>query len=205
MLISQTAYLAPITDNSQSQVQSSKQVETQLDTPIVSTIPKANVYIPAGTELDVVLKSQVSSKTNKVGETIDFETAENLIINDVIVIPKGTVGKAVISEARKAGGMGRKGKLAIQAVSICTKNGVEVPLTSAVKGTGKTDGGAAVVFAAVSIVGGLFMKGTNITYPAGTHFSVAIKNDTDLGVTNENLSETMEKNQPQGKKIVITR
>lgn len=204
ILISPTAYLAPIGDNTESQMQSSI-FEPSKGTLMVSTIPKDNVYIPSGTTLDVMLKSQIGSKINKVGDIVDFETAENIIINDVIVIPKGSVGKAVVTEARKAGGLGRKGKFTLEPVSIKTKNGVDVPLTTELKGTGRSDGGAAVVFAAVSIVGGLFMKGTNITYPAGTHFTVAVKNDTDLCVTNENLAKTMEANQPQGKKIVVIR
>lgn len=205
LFFSQTAYLAAAANTTQvdGQLLIAEKDNTPLDTPKVSTIPEGNIYIPANTTLDVILKVQISSKKNKVGDSIDFETAENLIINGVVVIPKGSIGKAVITEARKAGGLGRKGKLAMEAVSVKTQNGVEVPLSCSVKNAGKTDGGAVAVFAVVSIVGGIFMKGTNVTYPAGSHFTVTVKRDTDLGATNENLAKVMESNRPQGKSITV--
>ena len=65
------------------------------------------------------------------------------------------------------------------------------------------DGGAVAVAAAVSLVGGLFMKGSNINYPAGTDFQVEVRDNVDLGVTPEELKDAMNPNIPHGQEIVI--
>ena len=59
------------------------------------------------------------------------------------------------------------------------------------------------VAAAVSLVGGLFMKGSNINYPAGTDFQVEVRDNVDLGVTPEELKDAMNPNIPHGQEIVI--
>ena len=62
---------------------------------------------------------------------------------------------------------------------------------------------AVAVAAAVSLVGGLFMKGSNINYPAGTDFQVEVRDNVDLGVTPEELKDAMNPNIPHGQEIVI--
>ena len=68
---------------------------------------------------------------------------------------------------------------------------------------GNTDGGAVAVAAAVSLVGGLFMKGSNIDYPAGTDFEVEVRENVDLQATQENLEEVMTSNVPHGIEIQV--
>lgn len=134
---------------------------------------------------------------------MEFKTTENLIINGVVVIPKGTIGMGYVYEVQKAGGFGRKGVLRIAGKEIKTLNNVSVPLRKGLEGKGKTDGGAVAVAAAVSLVGGLFMKGSNINYPAGTGFQVEVRDNVDLGVTPEELKDAMNPNIPHGQEIVI--
>lgn len=78
-----------------------------------------------------------------------------------------------------------------------------MPLRKGLEGKGKTDGGAVAVAAAVSLVGGLFMKGSNINYPAGTDFQVEVRADVDLGVTQEELADAMNPDVPHGQVIVV--
>lgn len=160
-----------------------------------------NAYIPAGLKFNVELTQAVSSKGFKKGSLIKVRVCDNIILNDVVVVEKGSAGTAYIYEARKAGGMGRKGKLQIAGNEVRTVNGVPVPLRGGLSGKGKTDGGAGVVFAAVSIVGGLFMKGSNITYPEGTMFEVEVREDVDLGCKKTELAEAMNPNKPHGVSI----
>ena len=93
--------------------------------------------------------------------------------------------------------------LRIAGKEIKTLNNVSVPLRKGLEGKGKTDGGAEAVAAAVSLVGGLFMKGSNINYPAGTDFQVEVRDNVDLGVTPEELKDAMNPNIPHGQEIVI--
>lgn len=162
-----------------------------------------HIYIPKKTMLNVELIEPANSKTHKKNQQVEFKTTENLIINGVVVIPKGTIGMGYVYEVQKAGGFGRKGVLRIAGKEIKTLNNVSVPLRKGLEGKGKTDGGAVAVAAAVSLVGGLFMKGSNINYPAGTDFQVEVRDNVDLGVTPEELKDAMNPDIPHGQEIVI--
>lgn len=169
----------------------------------IANVLPGHIYIPKKTMLNVELIEPASSKTHKKNQQVEFKTTENLIINGVVVIPKGTIGMGYVYEVQKAGGFGRKGVLRIAGKEIKTLNNVSVPLRKGLEGKGKTDGGAVAVAAAVSLVGGLFMKGSNINYPAGTDFQVEVRDNVDLGVTPEELKDAMNPNIPHGQEIVI--
>lgn len=169
----------------------------------IANVLSGHIYIPKKTMLNVELIEPANSKTHKKNQQVEFKTTENLIINGVVVIPKGTVGMGYVYEVQKAGGFGRKGVLRIAGKEIKTLNNVSVPLRKGLEGKGKTDGGAVAVAAAVSLVGGLFMKGSNINYPAGTDFQVEVRDNVDLGVTPEELKDAMNPDIPHGQEIVI--
>lgn len=169
----------------------------------IANVLPGHIYIPKKTMLNVELIEPANSKTHKKNQQVEFKTTENLIINGVVVIPKGTIGMGYVYEVQKAGGFGRKGVLRIAGKEIKTLNNVSVPLRKGLEGKGKTDGGAVAVAAAVSLVGGLFMKGSNINYPAGTDFQLEVRDNVDLGVTPEELKDAMNPNIPHGQEIVI--
>lgn len=169
----------------------------------IANVMPGHIYIPKKTMLNVELIEPANSKTHKKNQQVEFKTTENLIINGVVVIPKGTIGMGYVYEVQKAGGFGRKGVLRIAGKEIKTLNNVSVPLRKGLEGKGKTDGGAVAVAAAVSLVGGLFMKGSNINYSAGTDFQVEVRDNVDLGVTPEELKDAMNPNIPHGQEIVI--
>ena len=169
----------------------------------IANVLPGHIYIPKKTMLNVELIEPANSKTHKKNQQVEFKTTENLIINGVVVIPKGTIGMGYVYEVQKAGGFGRKGVLRIAGKEIKTLNNVSVPLRKGLEVKGKTDGGAVAVAAAVSLVGGLFMKGSNINYPAGTDFQVEVRDNVDLGVTPEELKDAMNPNIPHGQEIVI--
>lgn len=157
----------------------------------VTKIPVGNAYIPAGTELTIELTSTVSSKTLKKGDPLPLKTLDNIIINDVIVIPAGTPVEGVVTKATKSGMFGRSGKLEFTITSVKTINNVQIPLEyTAFKKAGH-DGGAIAVAAVVSFVGGMFMKGKNVEFPAGSHFQAKVVSDTDLLVKLSDLAVAM--------------
>ena len=164
----------------------------------VSKIPKDHVYIPANTKIQLELIETISSKTAHTGDPVRFKALTNLIINDVVVIPAGTIANGTVTKARSAGGMGRGGKLEYSIKSIDSLNQVEVPLTYSKSVSGSSDGGAIAVVAVVSIIGGLFMKGSNVSCPIGTKIDAIIPEDTDLNVTFDNLADAMNPAKPHG-------
>lgn len=163
------------------------------DTLTISTVKSGNAYIPQGTILEVEISRTFSSKNFKEGDAVPLRLADNLIVNNVVVAPRFSRVKGIVTRARKAGGFGRSGKLEFSIVSVRTLNGVEIPLQYAIEEKGKTDGGAIAVAALVSLVGGAFMKGSNVTIQQGTRFEVEVVADTDLEVSLDDLKDVMEK------------
>jgi len=180
-----------------------KFVPSILRAPVVSKIPKDHVYIPAKTKIQLELTKTLDSHDAHTGDPVQFKLLDNLIINDVIVIPVGTLASGSITKARSAGGMGRSGKLEFSIDSIDTINNVQVPLAYSSSKSGQSDGGAVAVFAAVSIIGGLFMKGTNVKCVEGTTVDAVVADDTDLNVTFDNLAEAMNPSVPHGVSITL--
>ena len=125
------------------------------------------------------------------------------LINDVVVIPRGSRVHAKVTKATGSGLFGRAGKLEFMIESVESVNGVKIPLEyTSLREAGSDDGAIAVV-AAVSVIGGLFMKGKNVSFPAGSKFAAKVKIDTDLNVTLDNLAEEMNPNKPHGVSITL--
>lgn len=169
----------------------------------VKTIPEDHVYIPANTKITLENTKTFDSKTSHTGDPVKFKTLSNIIINNVVIIPAGTIANGVITNARSAGGLGRAGKLEFCVNSIDTANNVTVPLAYESAKAGKTDGGAVAVFVAVSILGGIFMKGTNVQCVEGTKVEATVTEDTDLNVTFDDLAAAMSPDKPHGVNIIL--
>ena len=175
------------------------------DTLTVSTVRKDNAFIPRGTILEVEIARTFSSKNFKEGDSVPLRLADNLIVNDVVVAPRFSRVKGMVTRARKAGGFGRSGKLEFRIISFRTLNGIEIPLEFALEEKGRADKGAVPVAILVSVIGGAFMKGSNVTIPQGTRFEAEVPSDVDLEVSLDDLKEVMAANAQQGVKVTIRR
>lgn len=200
-LLGSTAFIAPASATSVTELE--QKISNSSSNIDISKIPKDHVYISTKTKLQVELTKALDSKNAHVGDPVKFKLLDNIIINDVVVIPAGTLANGSVTKARSAGGLGRNGKLEFSIDSIDTINNVQVPLTYSSSKSGQSDGGAVAVFAAVSIIGGLFMKGTNVQCAEGTKIEAVVANDTDLNVTFDNLVDTMSQSKPHGVSITL--
>ena len=126
-----------------------------------STVQEGDLYIPKDTQIRLELVDPISSKKSKTGNTFKLKTMEDTIINDVVVIPQGEEVQGIIVKAHGNGMFGRGGKLEFNVPYVATINGVKVPVNGYVNAHGRQDAGAVAVAAAVTVVGGLFMKGKN--------------------------------------------
>ena len=169
----------------------------------VTKIPKGEAYIPMGTELAVEVVEELSGKKNKPGEAIKLRLCDNIIINDVIVVPAGAPVEGHITKAKGPGLLGRAGTLEFSVDSVKTINNITSPLEYVGHIQAGSDGGAIAVVALVSVVGGIFMKGANVRVPAGTKVMSKVKADTDLMTKLDNLAEAMDPAKPHGVSITL--
>jgi hypothetical protein len=140
-----------------------------------------------GTPVKLRLTRNLSSATDKKGDTVDFEVLEDVMANGVIVVPRGGVAWATITDAEPKRRMGRGGKLDVNVDSVRLKDGEKVPLRAVkdTKGgghvgamTGAMVATGIVFFPAAPLF--LFMHGKDINIPKGTEVTAYVMGNIPL-------------------------
>lgn len=140
-----------------------------------------------GTPIKLVLSETISSADTTVGQTVPFEVVEDVLVDGVVVIPKGGTAWATVTAAQAKRRMGRGGKLDLNIDKVRLVDGSKT-LLSAVKNTkggGHTGAMTGAIVATSLIVWPaapffLFMHGKDITIPKGTEITAYISGDTRL-------------------------
>lgn len=96
------------------------------------------ITIPDGTEFDVLTTEEISSKTAAENDPVNFKVAEDVKINNRVVIAKDTLVKGLVANVEQRGHLGKGGKLGLRVESTTTVDGQKVKLRAA-KGKGDTD------------------------------------------------------------------
>jgi len=133
------------------------------------------------------LNRTISSADAHVGDTLDFETLDDITVNGALVIPKGGLAFATVTEAQAKRRMARGGKLDINIDYVKLVSGEKAALRAVkdVKGGGHTGGmvGGMVVTSLVFFPAApffLFMHGKDISIPKGTEITAYVNGDMKL-------------------------
>jgi len=140
-----------------------------------------------GTPIRLRLTRNLSSADATTGDRVDFEVLEDIKVKDVIVVPRGGLALATITEAEHKRRMARGGKLNVNIDDVRLADGEKAPLRAVkeAKGGGHTGAmtGAIVATAIVFFPAApffLFMHGKDITIPKGTEITAYINGDIPL-------------------------
>jgi hypothetical protein len=132
-----------------------------------------------GTQVPLQFASPLSSKTAHVGDQVEFELDSDLKVGDTVVVPKGAHAVATVSDAKKAGMMGRAGELSVQMeYLVAGSNHVRIRGTQGREGDSKT--GATVALTVIFGPIGLIKHGKNVVIPAGTPIAAYVDQDAWL-------------------------
>jgi len=140
-----------------------------------------------GTPVKIRTNRTISSSDATVGETVDFEVLEDVMVNNVLVIPKGGMASATVTEAQSKRRMARGGRLDINIDNVRLADGEKAALRAVkeAKGgghTGAMTGGivatSLVFFPAAPFF--LFMHGKDISIPKGTEVTAYVSGDMKL-------------------------
>ena len=154
---------------------------------VITPKPALAFGLEDGTPVKLRINRNVSSEDAQVGDTVDFEVLEEIKCNDVVVIPRGGVAWATVTEAQSKRRMGRAGKLNINIDNVKLADGEKAPLRAVkeVKGgshvgamTGAIVATSIVFFPAAPLF--LLMKGKDITIPKGTEITAYVSGDINL-------------------------
>ena len=156
-----------------------------------SISPVKTVRLPQGAAVVVETLYPISSADFKVNSTIAFTVAKAVIVDDTLIIPRGTIARAKIVRAKKAGSFGRGGALTFEMERIIAIDGTKIPvqLTAAAEGgnrTGMMAAGAAATTALIfpytapaALVWG-FKKGDDAVVRGNKQFAAVIKNEIEV-------------------------
>ena len=147
----------------------------------LTTIPKGHVYIPKGTVIEVEASKTFSTKEIQVEDVLPIVTSKNIMINEVVVIPKGTKVRAIATRVRKSWVLGRGGIFNFSIVSVKALNGAVIPLEYTYDKE----------------------KSGNVLISEGTRFEAVVTTDADLETTVENLENAMRENKDDNLRITI--
>ena len=140
-----------------------------------------------GTPIRMRINRTVSSADAKVNDTVDFEVLDEIKVKDVVVIPRGGIAWATVTEAQPKRRMGRAGKLNINIDAVRLESGQKAALRAVKEVRGGSHTGAMtgaivatsiVFFPAAPLF--LFMHGKDITIPKGTEITAYVNGDTPL-------------------------
>src|SRR6267378_150165 len=140
-----------------------------------------------GTPIKLRITRNLSSADATTGDRVDFEVLEDVKVKDVIVVPRGGLALATVTEAQHKRRMARGGKLDVNIDDVRLIDGEKAPLRAVkeAKGGGHTGamtgamiGTAIVFFPAAPLF--LFMHGKDITIPKGTEITAYVNGDIPL-------------------------
>lgn len=130
--------------------------------------PTGNATVlPANTELLLRLSQEVSSKRMKEGETFRVALAQDVMIGNFIVLPKGTPGTGYISYRTGKGAFGKSAKMEITMRSLDLPNGRTIALTGMTRQEGSGNTGATVGTAVAVGVFSAFVTGRSAVFAEG--------------------------------------
>ena len=82
--------------------------------------------LPSNTEIHVALDNELTSKKAKVGDKLSFKVARDVMLGQVVVIPRGTPASGKISFRTGKGVFGKSAKLEfdIESLNLGTSSGI---------------------------------------------------------------------------------
>ena len=162
----------------------------QIAAPKTVPRPALTFGLAEDTPVRIRLARTMSSKDARVDERVDFEVLEDVKVGNVIVIQRGALAIATVTEAHPKRRLGRSGRLQMNIDFVQLVSGEKV-LLRAVKGgnggnhitamTGAMVATSIVFFPAAPLF--LFMRGKDLTIPKGTEVTAYVAADTHLDPT----------------------
>jgi len=186
--LAQTAAAPPSTPPA---AQQPPQQTTQEQPPQTSFTSAKGFVLEEETPVRLRINRTVSSADARTGDTVDFEVLDDITVNGTLVIAKGGLAFATVTEAQPKRRMARGGKLDMNIDYVKLVSGEKAALRAVkdLKGGGHTGGmvggivaTSIVFFPAAPLF--LLMHGKDISIPKGTEITAYVNGDMRLDIAN---------------------
>lgn len=140
------------------------------------------VTLKGGTLIPLQAVSQVKAADVDEGSLVDFRVTSDIKVDDIVVVPQGTVAKGKVTLAKKSTLAGTKGRLNIDITDITLTSGERIFLSNTqVRVSGKNRTPLSVALG-VFVWPCIFIPGTKAVMPAGYEVQGFVTANTDLTV-----------------------
>jgi hypothetical protein len=149
--------------------------------------PSKGFVLEDATAVTLRLGRSLSSADAHDGDRVDFEVAEEISVNRIVVIPKDSPASGTVVAAHKKRRMGRAGKLDVSIDSVQLADGEKVTLRAVKESQGGSHTGimaggmvatSLIVWPAAPVF--LLMHGKDVTIPKGTEVTAYVSGDVKL-------------------------
>ena len=137
------------------------------------------LILKEGTEVKLVFAQQISSKTAHEDDPVELTLAEDLSVGGVVVAKMGSRATATVTNAKRAGMMGRGGELNIRLEHMKVGD-TKVKLRGSKGRQGDDRTGTAVALTVLFGPIGLIKHGKEIDVKEGTPLTAYVDDDTPL-------------------------
>jgi hypothetical protein len=140
--------------------------------PPVSAVPAGfDLTLPNATPIHLKLSKAISSATAKVGEAVELEVSEDVLVNGICVIAIGAKASGTVTEAEPKKRMGHGGKLGLGINSVQLANHEKAAVRSFLGTTGANSAAGSVLPLA---------RGKDVVFTEGTEFTAFVDGDVYL-------------------------
>jgi hypothetical protein len=141
--------------------------------PTAPPVDASKLTLPNGTPIRMKLSKAVSTATAHVGDQVQFEVMEDVVVEGLCVIRKGVEGTGTVtdSEQKKRMGLGHGAKLGVLVNSVRLSDNEKAPARSYQDASGASgSAGSAMPIA----------SGKDIVFPQGMEFQAFVDGDMQL-------------------------
>lgn len=138
-----------------------------------------NLVLSEGTDVPLAFDQDLSSKTANEGDPVELVLAEDLKVGNVVVAKTGSKAVGEVTNAKKAGMMGKAGELNVR-VDYLKVGDHKIRLRGSKGKEGASGTGAAIALTVLFGPIGLIKHGKNIDIKKGTPLKVYVNDDISL-------------------------
>ena len=162
-------------------VQKTNTVPAAVVPPLAPLPPAAptKILLADGTDVYLAFDEDLSSKTANQGDTVTFVLTEDLKVGDVVVAKSGAKAVGEVTNAQKAGMLGKGGELNIR-LDYLKVGPAKVHLRGTKGGEGKSGTGGAIALSLLVSPLFLLMHGKQITVTKGTPLHAYVADDINV-------------------------
>ena len=152
-----------------------------------------------GAPIKLRLLNKLDSHTAKEGDGIPFDVVNDVVVNGVTVLRRGSTATGVVIQAKASKTMGRAGKLSFAVNDIKLRNGSKTPVRAFSRTSGENRTVEMIALMAEMPIASapffLLIHGTNTTFPRGTEITAFVNGDRRLDLASFDAAPAADRTQ----------